>query len=193
MNKKVMLTAMLFTLSTSAFAKTENLDVKRSVLNWTGSKVTGKHNGRVWLKSGKVDLEKNSLKGGEFVIDMSSIKNDDLKDPSYNAKLVGHLKSDDFFGVASHPTSTFKITSVKPLNKDGNTHEITGDLTIKDITKSITFPAKVDVKGNKASAKGKLKVDRTQFDVKYGSGKFFENLGDKMINDEFEIELDLRT
>jgi polyisoprenoid-binding protein YceI len=192
--KKVILTAALFTLtSVNAFAKTHNVDVKNSVLNWTGTKVTGKHHGRVWLKSGKVEIDKADIKGGEFVMDMSSIKVDDIKDPEYNGKLTGHLKSDDFFGVTNHPTSTFKITSVRPLNKDGYTHEITGNLTIKNITKPVSFPAKVLVKGDKATAKGKLVVDRTDFDVKYGSGKFFENMGDKMIHDNFEIELDLKT
>jgi polyisoprenoid-binding protein YceI len=194
MNKKTILLAALFSIvSANAFAKPTPIDTKKSVINWVGKKVTGKHNGRVWLKTGSVDLDKNTIKGGDFVIDMASIKVDDLKDPDYNGKLTGHLKSDDFFGVAAHPTSTFKITSVKPLKKDGNTHEITGDLTIKNITKSVSFPAKVDIKGNKATAKGTLKVDRTLFDVKYGSGKFFDNLGDKMINDEFEIELDIKT
>lgn len=190
MKFRILFATLLF--SGVAFAKPVNVDTKKSVINWVGKKVTGQHNGRLWLKSGSVDMDKNNIKGGTFVIDMTSIKDDDLKDPEYNAKLTGHLKSDDFFGVQKYPTSTFKITSVKPISS-GGTHEITGDLTIKGITKSISFPAQVDIKGAKATAKGKIKVDRTQFDVKYGSGKFFENLGDKMINDEFELELDLTT
>jgi polyisoprenoid-binding protein YceI len=157
-----------------------------------GKKVTGQHNGTVALKSGKVDLDGKTLKGGKFEIDMNSIVVEDLKDPTYNAKLTGHLKSDDFFGVAKFPTSTFVITSVKPVkNEKDATHEITGDLTIKGITQPVTFPAKVEFKDGEAHAKGKAMVDRTKYNIRYGSGKFFENLGDKMISDNFEMDLDL--
>ncbi|HUP57575.1 MAG TPA: YceI family protein, partial [Bdellovibrionota bacterium] len=97
-----------------------------------------------------------------------------------------------FFGVDKHPVSTFEITSVKPLaGSPEATHEIAGKLTIKGHTEEVTFPAKVSVEDKKATAHGKVKVDRTKYNIRYGSGKFFDNLGDKMINDDFEIELDL--
>jgi polyisoprenoid-binding protein YceI len=177
-----------------AFAKpqTLKLDPSKSQIKWTGTKVTGSHNGTVPLKSGNVLIEGKDIKGGKVEIDMTRIKNDDLTDKSYNDKLVNHLKSDDFFGVEKHPVSTFEITSVKPLEGGGEaTHEITGKLTIKGHTEEVTFPAKVSVDGKKATATGKIKVDRTKFGVRYGSGKFFENLGDKMIHDEFELDLSL--
>lgn len=187
--------AALLALSPYALAKSVAVDPAQSSVRWLGKKVVGdKHDGSVAVKSGQVELEGNELKGGEVVIDMGSIKNDDVKDATYNAKLTGHLKSDDFFGVATHPTSQFKIKSVKALKgrKDA-THEITGDLTIKGVTHPVTFPAKVEVKNGIASAKGKLVVDRTKYNVRYGSGKFFENLGDKMISDEFELDIDLKS
>ena len=177
-----------------AFAKpqTLKLDPAKSQIKWHGAKVTGSHNGTVPLKSGSVQVEGKDIKGGKFEIDMTKIKNDDLTDKSYNDKLVGHLKSDDFFGVDKHPTSTFEITKVKPLEGSADaTHEITGKLTIKGHTEEVTFPAKVSIEGKKATAQGKIKVDRTKYGIRYGSGKFFENLGDKMINDEFEIDLNV--
>lgn len=182
------------TLPLVATAKPVAIDTGASKLDWVGKKVTGQHNGTVALKSGEVELEGNSIKGGQFDIDMSSIKVLDLTDEKNNAKLTGHLKSDDFFGVEKHPTAKFKITSVKPVKgkKDANV-EVTGDLTVKGQTNQITFPALVDVKDGKASAKGNISIDRTKYNVRYGSGKFFDNLGDKMINDNFDIALDLKT
>ncbi len=194
--KTLMTTALILTAfaGATALAKPVDLDSAGSSLKWTGKKVTGQHTGTVALKSGNVDLDKNAIKGGEFEIDMASIKDSDITSEKDNAKLVGHLKSDDFFGVEKNPTAKFKITSVKELKgqKDA-THEVTGDLTIKGKTAPVTFPAKIEIKGDKATAKGTVTVDRTKYDVKYGSGKFFENLGDKMINDNFELALDLKT
>lgn len=180
-------------LPAAALAKTATVDVDSSKLFWLGKKVTGQHNGTIALKSGQIEVEGQSLKGGRFEIDMNSIAVEDLKDPEYNKKLVNHLKSDDFFGSDKHPVSTFTITKVKPASKKVKdaTHEITGDLTIKGVTQPVTFPAKVEIKDGQARATGKLMIDRTKYNVRYGSGKFFENLGDKMINDEFELKLDI--
>ena len=125
-----------------------------------------------------------NLKGGEFVIDMSSLACTDLNG-EYKGKLEGHLKSDDFFGVEKYPTSNLNITKVKSTGK--NSYKITADLTIKGITKSIKFDA--SIYGKKATAN--LKVDRTQFNVKYGSGSFFDGLKDNMIYDEFDLVIDI--
>ena len=178
--------------ATPALSKTVSLDPVQSKIHWVGKKVTGQHEGSVTLKAGQIEIDGKNVKGGQFEIDMTSIKNDDLKDAAYNTKLTNHLKSDDFFGVEKHPTSTFTITSVKPLkNRADATHEITGNLSIKGVTQPVTFPAKIDVSGGKAHAEGKVTIDRTKYNIRYGSGKFFENLGDKMINDTFELNLDL--
>ncbi len=190
-NSALILAATLMTAP--AFAKTAAIDLSQSSVKWTGKKVTGQHTGVINLKSGEVDVEKNALKGGSFEVDMDSIKVEDIKDAENNGKLTGHLKSDDFFGVAKNPTSKLKITSVKEIKGNPEaTHEITGDLTIKGITHPVTFPAKVEIKDDSASATGKVTIDRTKYDIKYGSGKFFENLGDKMINDTFELDVALK-
>ena len=188
----VVLIASIF--SSLALSKTLTVDPAASELLWTGKKVTGQHNGKVQLKSGTVEVDKNALKAGQFEVDMTTLKVDDITDATNNAKLAGHLKSDDFFGVEKFPTATFKITGVKELkgSKDA-THEITGDLTIKGKTAPATFPAQVAIKGDEATMKGTLVVDRTKYDVRYGSGKFFQNLGDKVIYDNFDVALNLKT
>lgn len=156
-----------------------------SKVTWKAYKVTGSHNGTVDLKSGALVFDDNGqLTGGEFVVDMTSITVADLEG-EYKGKLEGHLKSDDFFSVANHPTSSLVFTKVKPTGK--NSYEVTGDLTIKGITKPVTFD--VSIYGSKATAT--MKIDRAQYDVRYGSGSFFDNLGDKTIYDEFDLVVDL--
>jgi polyisoprenoid-binding protein YceI len=188
--------ALVALAAPSAFAKSVAIDAGKSSVRWLGKKklVDSKHFGTIGLKAGTIELDaKNSLKGGKFEIDMASMKNEDLTDAGYNAKLIGHLKNDDFFAVDKHPTSAFVIKSVKPLKgKADATHEITGDLTIKGITHSVIFPAKIEVSGKEAKATGKVIFDRTKYEIRYGSGKFFQNLGDKVIDDSIEIDLDLR-
>jgi len=158
------------------------VNVEESTVNWVGKKVTGEHSGDIKLRSGNLEFDKGILTGGEFVIDMTSINTTDMKGGGAD-KLNGHLKSDDFFGVEKYTTATLKITSVTQ-NRSGN-YSITADLTIKDITKSITFDAVV----GKNEAKAKLIVDRTLYDIRYGSGSFFEGLGDKMIYNDFELNI----
>lgn len=167
------------------------LDTGASYLGWEGTKVTGKHDGRVSLKGGTVELKDNAVVGGAFDIDMTSIKVEDIKDAETNAKLVGHLKSDDFFSVEKNPTASFKIKSVHPKKSDGGTHEITGDLTIKGHTNQLVFPATITVQDGTVEAVGKASVDRTKYEVRYGSGKFFKGLGDKVIHDNFTVEMHL--
>jgi polyisoprenoid-binding protein YceI len=122
--------------------------------------------------------------GGDFVIDMKSIVCTDITDADYNKKFIGHITTGDFFEVEKYPTSTFKITKVDGAN-------ITGDLTMHGVTKSVTFPAKVSMVGGKATATASIPVDRTDFGVKYGSKKFFESIGDKAIDDVFNLNVSL--
>jgi polyisoprenoid-binding protein YceI len=161
-------------------------DVKTSAstVTWKAYKVTGSHTGTVALKSGALLFEGDQLSGGEFTVDMTSLISTDLEG-EYKGKLEGHLKSDDFFGVEKHPNSKLVFTNVSSTGK--NSYEVTGDLTIKGITKPVTFD--VSIYGSKATAT--MKVDRAQYDVRYGSGSFFENLGDKTIYDEFDLVVDL--
>ncbi|MEM9650183.1 MAG: YceI family protein [Bacteroidota bacterium] len=160
------------------------IDTENSLVNWVGSKPGGEHTGTVQLASGELLVKEENLASGTFVLDMTSITDTDLEGEK-KAKLEGHLKSDDFFGVATHPTSKLVFTKVKASGK--NSYEVTGDLTIKNITKPVTFD--VSIYGSKATAT--LKVDRAEYDVRYGSGSFFDNLGDKTIYDEFDLVVDL--
>lgn len=165
-----------------------NVDIKQSDVQWTGRKVGGEHTGKIKIKEGSLDMEGNKLIGGNFAIDMTTIENEDLSG-EYKAKLEGHLKSDDFFGVATYPTASFVITQAKA--KSGSEYEVTGNLTIKDITHEITFPATINTSGNQVTADAKIVVDRANYNVRYGSDSFFDNLGDKVIYDDFDLEVSL--
>ncbi|PWS27379.1 lipid-binding protein [Pedobacter yonginense] len=164
---------------------TYNVDVTKSSITWVGKKVTGSHNGTIALKSGTLNVNGKSITGGGFIVDMTSIK-----DADGSAKLEGHLKADDFFGSEKFPTSNFVITKV---TGSGANVTVTGNLTIKGITKPLTFPATVAVgaDGTVTATASKIVVDRTKYDIKYGSKSFFESIGDKAIYDEFELAVKL--
>ena len=168
-------------------------NVKSSKVGWIGRKITSSHNGTVELERGSLEFDNNGLKGGSFELDMTTIKCLDLTDKKKNAKLVGHLKSDDFFSVEKHPKVTFVITSVKKQKKGTDNYDITGDLTIKGITHPLSFPAKIEGKGDKVNASATMKFDRAKYKVKFQSGSFFENLGDKAIYDDIEMDVALVT
>jgi polyisoprenoid-binding protein YceI len=174
---------MTFSFNTIDGEKKE-IKKENSKIAWKGYKVTGSHEGTIDIKFGFLNFNENILTGGELTIDMTSIITTDLEG-EYKGKLEGHLKSDDFFGVEKNPISSLVFTNVKATGK--NSYSITGDLTIKGITNTVTFD--LSVYGNKATAS--LKIDRTMFDVKYGSSSFFDGLKDKAIYDEFDLIADL--
>ena len=161
------------------------VDAAKSTITWLGKKVTGSHNGTISLKSGSLNVNGKNVTGGTFVIDMTSIK-----DADGSEKLEGHLKADDFFGSTKYPTSTFVITKV---TGSGTNVNVTGNLTIKGITKPLSFPATVTVNGDGTASAlaGKITVDRTKYDIRYGSKSFFDSIGDKAIDDNFEIGVKL--
>jgi polyisoprenoid-binding protein YceI len=161
------------------------VDPAKSTITWIGKKVTGSHNGTIALQSGTLNVDGKKVTGGTFTIDMNSIK-----DADGSAKLEGHLKADDFFGTTKFPTSTFVITKVAG---SGAALTVTGNLTIKGITKPVTFPATVAVNadGTVSALAGKITVDRTKYDIRYGSKSFFDSIGDKAIDDNFEIGVKL--
>jgi polyisoprenoid-binding protein YceI len=169
------------------------IDVDKSTIAWEGSKPTGKHHGTIDLKEGTLILMDGKLAGGKFVIDMTSITNEDLTDPEQNQKLVNHLKSPDFFHVEEHPVSTFEITAVTPVENGGeNDYNVTGNLTMKEISKSVTFPATIEVTDNSVNAKTPaFIIDRSHWNVQYGSRTFFKDLQDKFINDEIILTIHL--
>ncbi|MFN7729893.1 MAG: YceI family protein [Bdellovibrio sp.] len=173
---------------------TLKVDAAKSEVKWTGQKVLVKsaHTGTIKVKSGELEWKDNTITKGNFVIDMASLSNTDLKGDPKQADLEGHLKSADFFDVAKFPESKLVITSVKVLPAPaavGPTHEITGDLTLKGETHSVTFPATITKTDKGAEAVANIKLDRTVWNVKYASDKFFKGLGDKVIANEIELAL----
>ncbi|MEM9546477.1 MAG: YceI family protein [Bacteroidota bacterium] len=167
-------------------AETKPVNTDESSVVWTGKKVTGSHTGTINLKSGNLEFENGALTGGSISIDMNSIKCTDLEGGGAS-KLEGHLKSDDFFGVPNHPTADMAITKVM-AGQGRDNYKITADVTIKGITKPVTFDATVQ----NGMANATIIIDRTDFDVRYGSGSFFDNLGDKTIYDDFELVVNLK-
>lgn len=185
MNKfKTIGLSLIALVSFTANAQTKTVDAKKSNIHWVGKKVTGQHEGTISLKEGALKFKDGKLSGGKFTVDMTSINTTDLEG-GMKAKLDGHLKSDDFFGTEKFPTSTLTFKSIG--DKGNNVYSVTADLTLKGITNEVTFDISVD--GDKASTK--LIVNRAKFDIKYGSGSFFDNLGDKTIYDDFELNVTL--
>lgn len=176
---------ILTTLSFTTIKK--EVDVKSSTVEWTGKKITGAaHTGNIQLKEGFLNLtEEGQLTGGEFVMDMNTIVVTDLSG-EYKTKLENHLNDDDFFGVNNYATSKLVITSVDP--KEGNTYEVTGDLTIKGKTEPVIF----DMELKEGSATAQVVIDRTKYGIRYGSGSFFSNLGDNTINNNFTLDVNLK-
>ena len=169
-------------------------DVAATSLNWQGSDVAGKvHTGSIAISEGNLEVQDGNLVGGSFTVDMSSIVNFDVENEEYNAKLVGHLKSPDFFSIDSFPTATFEIASASAYEGEGDyTHNITGNLTMKDITKSITFPATVMINESGIEAKSaQFVIDRAEWNVRFRSPSFFDpaELKDKAINNEIGLEI----
>jgi|SRR5690606_23913894 len=162
----------------------KEVNTEKSKVTWKGYKVTGSHEGTINLKNGHLIFNGDKLTGGEFTVDMTTINATDIEG-EMKTNLDNHLKADDFFGVENHPTSKLVITSVESTGK--NSYKVIGDLTIKKVTEPVTFD--ISVYGSKATAS--LKIDRTTYGLKYGSGSFFDNLGDKAIYDEFDLVVDL--
>ena len=182
--KSIALALVAFVSFATTAQTSKKVDASKSTINWVGKKVTGSHEGTITLKEGTLIFKGKKLVGGNFTVDMTTINTTDL-DGKGKANLDGHLKSDDFFGVEKYPTATLAFKKI--ATKQNGLFTITADLTIKGITKPITFD--ITVKGNTATTT--LKVDRTKYGIQYESGSFFDNLGDKTINDEFELKVNL--
>ncbi|SHK94192.1 Polyisoprenoid-binding protein YceI [Chitinophaga jiangningensis] len=156
----------------------------QSNIDWVGKKVTGAHNGTIDIKEGEIILNDGKLVGGKFIVDTTSIKILDVKDPALNAQFWGHLASDDFFSSEKYPEAFFEIISVS-----GN--RVYGDLTIKGIKHPISFNASISVNGNVLHATGTIIVDRTKYEMKFRSGNFFKDLGDTLIYNDFELNVNI--
>lgn len=188
--KSGIFTLVLALVAVSFTTSTEDIGHESSTINWTGTKVTGTHTGTIDFKTAawKFDAE-GALVSANFIVDMTSIKCTDL-DEKNGKKLIGHLSSPDFFNTVAFPTAQFKTTAIKSLGKGD--YEITGDMSIKDITMPLTFNANISTDGHVKNGTATIAIDRTKYDIKYGSGSFFDGLGDKMISDEFVLEVDIK-
>jgi len=189
---------IFFTFLYISFALSVNVidtiwvDASISKIQWIGNKVSGSHDGHIKIKSGYVLKKNEMLVGGEIIMDMHSISVDDIDHPKWNQSLLEHLKNEDFFDVEKFQTATLTVLSSvkKQINDKRNSNiEITGDLTIKGITKKVLIHSHIDF--DKNISKGELVLDRTMWGIKYGSRSFFDNLGDRAIYDDFILNFDL--
>lgn len=169
-----------------AKGKTFKVDLAASTLGWTGTKPSGKHNGSVALSAGSLQVKKDKIQGGNFTIDMNTITDLDMQGGG-KAGLEKHLKSPDFFDVEKFPTATFEITGVAPIAAtqyimyEGATHNISGNFTMRGVTKNISFPAAVTISGKSLSATADFNIDRTEWGMTYGSdGKVAKEINLKL-------------
>lgn len=189
--KKILLCLLASALSFGVFGKPMGykIEPKESTVKWLGEKVAGKHFGKVKVKAGAFQLEGNDLVGGRVLIDMTSITVDDIENKEWNGKLVAHLKNDDFFSVDKHKEAILLVKNA--MMAKGGGYDVNGELTIKGVTKPIMFKVKLDKKDKVVKAKGSFTFDRTLYGIKYNSGKFFSELGDKMIKDQVKVDFDV--
>ncbi len=178
---------MALTTATAGYAAAQEkftANKEKTTLSWLGEKVLGQHTGTIDIKSGHLTWIDNRIASGEFVIDMTSIESDEKLD-----RLVGHLKSEDFFGVDNHPESKLVITESTPFDK--GTGVLKGSLTIKNITHPVEFRATMQKEEEGKWFYANIVIDRSKYNIRYGSGSFFDNLGDKTIYDEFKLKVNL--
>ena len=174
---------------------TLQVDLDNSQISWIGRKVTGEHSGSLHLSNGWVVIDKNALIGGKFIFDMTSITNTDIESPEWKLKLEDHLKSEDFFNVDSFPMAILEIKEHQLLSDDhsASNNQILADLTIRGIKQELSFPISLQQSDSIFLAKGTVDIDRTLYNIQYKSGKFIENLGDKLIYDDFMVKFIVQT
>lgn len=167
------------------------VDAQASTIKWVGSKPGGRHNGSIAITDGSLVINGTDVASGSFNINMNAIVCEDLTDTKMNEMLVTHLKSADFFDVEKYPTSSFAITKVEAISgNDSITHKISGNLKMKDVEKNITFDAKITKEGDVYKAVTiPFTIDRTQWNVQYGSKSLFADLKDKFIDDNIELQI----
>lgn len=183
--KSLLIIAVIFTAAAFTTPVKKTINISESSITWKGKKILGSHTGIINLKEGHLEMDGDLLVGGMFVVDMTSISVTDLEAGKGKEKLEGHLKSADFFGIEAHPTATLVI---KKAIKNGNTYDVSADITIKGTTETISF----ELEMGKSAAITSFKIDRTKFGIRYGSGSFGDDLGDKAISDKFLLDVNLK-
>ncbi len=160
-----------------------------STVNWTGKKVLGLHTGSINIANGFIDITDNAITSGVIEIDMTSITITDIADKKTHDDFLGHLQNDDFFSVEKFKTAKLTITGSNKI--ENNKFKIDGNLLIKDISHPVSFIAAVELFTDFLHSLGEIIIDRTLYNIRYGSGKFIENLGDKLIYDDFVLQFKL--
>lgn len=188
---KSLIVLIFLALSSIGFCATKEvtLNKENGKITWKGKKFTGEHFGNVQIDKGSLNFENGELKVGAIEVNMDSMNCLDIEDKDYNAKLVNHLKSDDFFSTQKFPTAKFEITSVLPSK--GAKYDVKGNLTIKGITKPATLKVNRSEEKDYFKYYGDLVFDRTDYDIKFKSKKFFESIGDKVIYDEVSLNIEI--
>lgn len=186
--------ALITSTAVSAQSNTAPVDPASSKVMWTASKLTGEHTGVVSVKAGSITETKGVLTAAEITIDMTGITCIDIESPGTNAKLVAHLKSEDFFDVEQFGTASFVSTAIEALSgvaAGKPNYRVTGDLTIKGITEPNTFDCLFWTSDGAARAAATFTFDRAQYDVKFRSSTFFPEVGDKIISDTVSLTFDI--
>jgi len=183
--KSLLIIAVVFAAYSFTTPIKKTINITESSITWKGKKILGSHTGTISLKEGHLEMEGDLLVGGMFVVDMTSINVTDLEAGKGKEKLEGHLKSADFFGIEKYPTATLFINKA---TKDGNIYNVNANITIKGKTESINF----ELEMGKSAATTSFKIDRTKFGIRYGSGSFGDDLGDKAISDKFLLDVNLK-
>lgn len=160
-----------------------------STVNWTGKKVLGLHTGSINIAKGYLEVTDNQLKGGEILMDMTSIVITDIEEEKTNKDFLDHLSGGDFFSVDQFKTAKLAITGASKT--DNGKFKVDGTLTIKDISHPVSFMATIEVFTDYLHSLGEIVIDRTLYNIRYGSGKFISNLGDKLIYDDFILQFKL--
>ncbi|SRR6056297_471951 len=168
------------------------VNTEKSVIHWTGTKPTGEHHGTLQIKDGQIFIKDGKIYGGKVIMDMTSIKNEDIEKENMRQKLVGHLKSKDFFNVENYKEAAFELTNIEKIGEDEFSHKVSGNLDIKDISKNIAFKINVKMEGDKIAVESeKFLIDRTNWDINYKSKSVFDNLKDQFIHDDVGIKFKL--
>lgn len=174
----------------SSISTKYSVDTESSTISWKGFKPTGTHNGSIAVESGVFNVKDNTIESGTFLIDMKSIVVEDIPaEEEGNAKLTGHLKSADFFDVETYPSAAFSVTGFETA--EGKTI-LSGNLKMKDTENNVSIPVTVTENGDNVTIESEtFTIDRSKWNVKYGSKSFFDDLGDKFINDDIELKVNI--
>lgn len=182
--------AVMLMSGVSIFAAEETWTAAGHEIEWLGKKVSGSHNGNISLAEGWLKRDGDKITGGSLKVDLTSMTCLDIKSPEWNKKLIDHLKSDDFFSTEKFPHAV--LTIHEAIHKGEKIWVFNSELTIKGITHPLIFEGELEMEGSQLELEANLVIDRTKYEIRYGSGSFFKGLGDKLIYDQFEVKTEIK-